>query len=320
MPLTPVVSIWSYMGRASRTDYFVMLLITSVLGAISGAVVVKGGALGFLSSLFLVGLLWVSMCACARRMHDLGRSGWWSLVALIPVANLLFALYALFAPGQAHGNEYGPSPTQTQNLSAKLASPTTPMDPSAQIHEPTVVSATENVDVITPIPVAAQAHIAEPMEEFWAQALQEFESTAMKAGLWAKAFAVAGGDERIAKATYLHLRATQLQVLFDEQQQALKVAHELELQAEEKKHKAQEAELAEVLAKLTADERAEALLPKGECPVCGHVTLLAAEQCPKCTALFTSDSRWRVKPLTQYEAIVQQTTNRDAKTASERRR
>ena len=54
------VSIWSYEGRASRTDYFVVLLFTGILGAIAGSMMVKGGALGFFSGLFFAGVLWLS--------------------------------------------------------------------------------------------------------------------------------------------------------------------------------------------------------------------------------------------------------------------
>jgi len=310
------VSIWSYEGRASRTDYFVVLLATGIIGAIAGSVMVKGGALGFFSGLFFAGALWVSMCACARRMHDVGHSGWWSLVAFVPVANFIFGLYALFAPGQEQDNDYGPSPTPTpkaapaQSLPAQLAAAPMPLAPSAQIHQPTLAPVVARVEVIAPISPAPEAAGAEPREEFWAQALHECDSTAMKAGLWAKAFADAGGDERLAKATYMRLRAAQLQALYDEEQQALKVARDLEIQAEQEKQKAQEAEVAEALAKMTEAKRAEALLPKGRCPACDAVIPLASEQCPECTALFTVDSKWKVKQLTRYEAIAQRSLDR----------
>lgn len=317
MTTSPAVSIWSYEGRASRADYFVVLLITSILGAISGSVMVKGGVLGFFCGLFFVGVLWVSMCACARRMHDVGHTGWWSLVALVPVANLIFGLYALFVPGQKHDNDYGASPkpmqtlSQSQSTPAHVASAATPLTPPVQIHRSTLAPVIANSEMITPIPVATEAAGADPMEQFWAQALHECESAAMKAGLWAKSFAVAGGDDRAAKATYMRLRAAQLQALYDEEQQVLKLARDQELQAEQEKQKAQEAEVAEALAKMTEAKRAEALLPKGKCPACGDVIPLASEQCPKCTALFTSDSKWQVMPLSKYEALMQQSADNE---------
>ncbi len=47
-------------------------------------------------------------------------------------------------------------------------------------------------------------------EDLWAEALAEFESASRRPGLWAKAFAEAGGNESIAKSIYLRERAHQL--------------------------------------------------------------------------------------------------------------
>lgn len=297
------VSIWSYEGRTSRIGYFFVLLVTTPLGAIAALMMVKEGALGFFSSLIFAVLLWVSVCAFARRLHDVGHSGWWSLFALVPGVNILFGIYALVAPGQDHDNDYGPSPSR---LSKHGTSTPEPLASQAQFQPPALTPVIGNTDVITQDFAAQEATEAEPMEEFWAQALQESESGTMNAGLWAKAFADAGGDERVAKAIYIRLRASKLQDQYVKHHQALNLFRHQELQAEEQRLKAQEAEDAELLAKMTEAKRAEALLPKGKCPACDHVIPLASEQCPKCTALFTADSNWKIIPLSRHEAIAQQ--------------
>ncbi len=48
----------------------------------------------------------------AKRWHDLGRSGWWTLLTFIPFIGSIIA-FALFiylgvAQGQAEDNQYGP--------------------------------------------------------------------------------------------------------------------------------------------------------------------------------------------------------------------
>lgn len=48
----------------------------------------------------------------ARRLHDLNKSGWCMLFMLLPVVNLFFILYLLFASGNTGSNTYGaPRPT-----------------------------------------------------------------------------------------------------------------------------------------------------------------------------------------------------------------
>lgn len=302
LPKAKAIRIWSFEGRSSRTEYFVVLLLTVPVGAIVGLMMGKGGALGFFGVLFFVVLLWVSMSASARRMHDIGLSGWWTLIALVPGANILFGLYALFAPGQDHDNDYGPS---LSSLPADAGSTLLPLDSRVQVQQPVLTQGIVNLDAITQAPVGHEPIRVEPLEEFWAQALHECESAAMKAGLWARAFADAAGDERIAKATYIRLRAAQLQEKYAQQQQDLHLARDQALQAEEDRKKVQEAEIAEVLAKMSEAKRVEALIPKGMCPACSEVIPLDSDQCPKCTALFTEDSNWKIKPLSKYEAIAQ---------------
>jgi uncharacterized membrane protein YhaH (DUF805 family) len=45
-----------------------------------------------------------------RRLHDVGKSGWFNLLILVPVLNLIFILYLLFAPGDKQSNRFGSPP------------------------------------------------------------------------------------------------------------------------------------------------------------------------------------------------------------------
>lgn len=58
------------------------------------------------SVLFLV-YLYFYMVLVARRLHDLNKSGWWMLLLLIPVLNIVFIFYLLFAAGSRGANQYG---------------------------------------------------------------------------------------------------------------------------------------------------------------------------------------------------------------------
>jgi len=45
-----------------------------------------------------------------RRLHDMGKSGWWVLIALIPLIGFLVLLYFYVTDSQKGGNEYGENP------------------------------------------------------------------------------------------------------------------------------------------------------------------------------------------------------------------
>jgi len=51
-----------------------------------------------------------SLAVGARRLHDIGRSGWWQLLSLIPVIGVLVLIYWYIQPGDPEANEYGPPP------------------------------------------------------------------------------------------------------------------------------------------------------------------------------------------------------------------
>ncbi len=116
-----------FSGRARRLEYWMFFLVYALLSAgITGAVlgldwlvhVLTRGrweesltleanlALGLLA---LVHLL-PSAALTVRRLHDTNRSGWWALLALLPVVGALGLLYFALLPGDAQTNDHGPSP------------------------------------------------------------------------------------------------------------------------------------------------------------------------------------------------------------------
>jgi uncharacterized membrane protein YhaH (DUF805 family) len=45
-----------------------------------------------------------------RRLHDIGMSGWWALLLLVPYIGGLIVLVFTLLPGQPHANAHGPAP------------------------------------------------------------------------------------------------------------------------------------------------------------------------------------------------------------------
>ncbi len=84
-------------GRATRSEYwywvlFYILCFYPTLGI--GAVV-----------LFIP-----SIAVAVRRLHDIGMSGWWYLLGLVPLIGWIFLIIWYCTPSQEGENEYGPEP------------------------------------------------------------------------------------------------------------------------------------------------------------------------------------------------------------------
>lgn len=110
----------NFSGRARRREYWMFalfnIIISFVLGLISGLIqgtqeVESFGIVDGIALLYGLFILLPSLAVSIRRLHDTGRSGWWVLIALVPVASLLL-LYYFVQDSQAGENEYGANPKE----------------------------------------------------------------------------------------------------------------------------------------------------------------------------------------------------------------
>lgn len=89
-----------FKGRAPRSEYwwFTLFIVagTALLSMVHDQI-------GF--AFYLVTLL-PSVSAATRRLHDTDRSGWFQLVALIPVIGVFILIYFLVQQGTGP-NQYG---------------------------------------------------------------------------------------------------------------------------------------------------------------------------------------------------------------------
>ena len=97
-------------GRANREQFFLVFALCIVAPIIENAVPILE-PLPELSYAFLLLLLVVCsyflITTGIKRLHDYGASGWWSLVAFVPVARYALLLFLLFASGTPGLNGYG---------------------------------------------------------------------------------------------------------------------------------------------------------------------------------------------------------------------
>ena len=51
-----------------------------------------------------------SLGLVVRRLHDVGKSGWFFLISLIPLVGAIWLLVLFCTEGNSEENKYGPSP------------------------------------------------------------------------------------------------------------------------------------------------------------------------------------------------------------------
>ncbi len=70
--------------------------------------------LGLLTVVFYIAGLVVYWIILIQRLHDLNKSGWMSLIMLIPLVNIAMAIYVIFWPGTQGTNDFGPPPPKNK--------------------------------------------------------------------------------------------------------------------------------------------------------------------------------------------------------------
>ncbi len=112
-----------FAGRARRKEFWMFALfnvivaiiigiIESVLGlattsAANGTASFNGGPLSIIYSLAAIV---PGLALGARRLHDIGKSGWLQLIALIPIVGVFILLYWFIKEGDAGQNKFGANP------------------------------------------------------------------------------------------------------------------------------------------------------------------------------------------------------------------
>ena len=105
-----------FSGRASRSEYWFWVLFTMIVsfvtGIMDGFIFGSEFGTGLISTITSVVFFLPGLAVWVRRLHDVGKSGWWILSSIL-ILPVLLLLYWLIIEGDSNPNEYGEVPTNT---------------------------------------------------------------------------------------------------------------------------------------------------------------------------------------------------------------
>ena len=110
----------NFSGRARRKEYWMFVLVQTIvmiglmiLDSVLGLdFELQGISLGY-GYLYLIGIIVhfiPSLALVVRRLHDVGKSGWFYFIFLIPIIGVLWLLVLYCTEGQKQDNKWGPDP------------------------------------------------------------------------------------------------------------------------------------------------------------------------------------------------------------------
>ena len=111
----------NFKGRARRSEYWfvqLFLVVVNLAAAVIDLALMDGdvdrfianGGGGIVGLILILATIIPALAVLIRRLHDTGRSGWWALIGLVPIAGAIVLLVFTVEDSSPKANMYGPSP------------------------------------------------------------------------------------------------------------------------------------------------------------------------------------------------------------------
>lgn len=96
-----------FKGRARRKEYWIFFLFQIIIINVLtyGGIATGLSILSMIGTVYALATLIPGIAVAVRRMHDVGKSGWY---LLIPIYNIILAC----TDSEQGDNQYGPNPKQ----------------------------------------------------------------------------------------------------------------------------------------------------------------------------------------------------------------
>ena len=115
----------NFSGRARRKEfwmwylfYVIVLIVAMILDGVLGTGFEIGYGVttpyGWIYIIAALAHVIPGLAVSVRRLHDVGKSGWFMFISLIPIIGGIWLLVLMCTDGDSSENAYGPSPKSVE--------------------------------------------------------------------------------------------------------------------------------------------------------------------------------------------------------------
>lgn len=107
-----------FSGRARRKEYWFFVLFNIIISIVLAVIDGVTGSfspeaeMGLLGGIYTLAVLIPGIAVSVRRLHDTERSGWWLLIALVPLIGAIVLLVFMVQDSKPGQNQYGANPKE----------------------------------------------------------------------------------------------------------------------------------------------------------------------------------------------------------------
>lgn len=103
-----------FTGRATRQEFWMFMLFSFI-----AQFIVSATGLDTLAAIFLLALLIPSLSISVRRLHDVNKSGWWLLLAILPLIGWIILIVFMAHKGKTGVSENIATPGENVPMSSQ---------------------------------------------------------------------------------------------------------------------------------------------------------------------------------------------------------
>lgn len=108
-----VLKSWKdFSGRARRREYWMYVVFLLIWSFVAVIIDVVWRAHFIFPTILNIITFVPSIAVCVRRLHDVGKSGYWIFISLIPIIGILWLLYLMVQDGEPGTNRFGLNPKE----------------------------------------------------------------------------------------------------------------------------------------------------------------------------------------------------------------
>lgn len=100
-----------FSGRSTISEYWYFLLFNIIISIVLDvANYMASPSLMMVANLYGLAVLIPGIAVGVRRLHDIGKSGWYMFISLIPIIGIIWLIVLLATDSNPGDNKYGPNP------------------------------------------------------------------------------------------------------------------------------------------------------------------------------------------------------------------
>ena len=100
----------NFSGRARRAEFWMFTLINTIISLVLSGIDTAVGLGGMLQGIYGLLTLLPSLAVACRRLHDIGKSGWWLLIGIIPIVGWIILIIWYAKDSDPGSNAFGANP------------------------------------------------------------------------------------------------------------------------------------------------------------------------------------------------------------------